>query len=70
MGTILCLDVGTKRVGLATSDLSQLLATPRPAIPRQGSVKAVAEIALNEEIILILVGMPYLPSGKKDLKPG
>ena len=66
MGTIiLCLDVGTKRVGLATSDPSQSLATPRPAIPRQGSVKAVAEIALNEEVILILVGMPYLPSGKK-----
>ena len=59
MGTIiLCLDVGTKRVGLATSDPSQSLATPRPAIPRQGSIKAVAEMALNEEVILILVGMP------------
>lgn len=65
MGTILCLDVGTKRVGLAASDPSQSLATPRTAIPRQGSVRAITEIALNEEATLILVGMPYLPSGKK-----
>ena len=64
LSTILALDVGDKRIGIAISDPTQTLASTRPACPRKNGAKIISEIATSECCSLILVGLPYLPSGK------
>ena len=41
------------------------MAFPRNAISRNGGGAAVAKLAQEERAVLILVGLPYLPSGLK-----
>ena len=63
---IMALDVGDKRVGIALSDPTGMLATPFGAIERGGS--AIAEIlrlAEREGVGEIVVGMPYTLSGER-----
>jgi putative Holliday junction resolvase len=55
--------VGDKRVGLAISDPTQTLASPFKSISRQRSKHFIERLVEQENIALILVGMPYLPSG-------
>lgn len=65
-GVIIALDVGDRRIGVAVSDPTQTLASPRPAFPNGANgPKIASRIASDEQAILILIGMPYLPSGKK-----
>ena len=62
----LCLDVGEKRIGLAISDPQGRLATPYSAITRrdqQRDIAAILKIAREEEIALLIVGMPWLLDG-------
>ncbi len=62
----LCLDVGERRIGLAISDPGGRLATPYSAIRRrdqQRDIAAVLKIAREEEITLIVVGMPWSLDG-------
>ena len=62
----LCLDVGERRIGLAISDPLGRLATPYSAIVRRGQqrdIAAVLEVAREEEIALIIVGMPWSLDG-------
>ena len=63
MHKILSIDVGEKRIGLATSDELGIIASPFGFISRDGSVDKISEIVLQENIGQIVVGMPYLPSG-------
>lgn len=66
MSVILGLDIGTKRVGTAISDGSELLATPQQSYERAQS-RAEKEIcALIEErgIKTVVVGMPYGEKGE------
>jgi putative Holliday junction resolvase len=62
----LCLDIGEKRIGLAISDPRGRLATPYDAIRRrdqQRDITTVLQVAHEEEIALIVVGMPWSLDG-------
>ncbi|HTL56015.1 MAG TPA: Holliday junction resolvase RuvX [Candidatus Limnocylindrales bacterium] len=71
---ILALDPGTKRVGVAVSDELKLIAQPLefiPAAPFAAFVDRLQTILAEQEIELILVGMPrnmdgtYGPAAQK-----
>jgi putative Holliday junction resolvase len=60
------LDVGDKRIGVAVSDESALIASPRETLERRGNQKDIAhllELARREEVTEILVGMPLKLDG-------
>jgi putative holliday junction resolvase len=66
MARILAVDFGEKRIGLATSDEAETLATPRRTISRTSDQTAIAEIAAfarEEEVRLVVVGIPRSPQG-------
>lgn len=60
-------DLGTKRIGLATSDASLTLASPLQVLNRSGSRlqdhQAIAAIVKEYEIDCVVVGMPLSMSG-------
>jgi len=63
---ILAIDFGEKRIGLATSDATQTLATPRKTLERKSDERAAREIlefCAEEEIGLVLLGVPRSPEG-------
>ena len=60
---IIALDVGDKRIGVAISDPTRTLATPRSAIPRQRAESQILKLSHDENASLIIVGMPFLASG-------
>jgi len=63
---ILAIDFGEKRIGLATSDATGTLATPRRTLPRRDDARAAAEVLRfceEEDIGLVLVGLPRSPEG-------
>lgn len=63
---ILAVDFGERRIGLATSDASCLLATPRLTLSREDDERAIREIldfCVVEEIGMILLGIPRSPEG-------
>jgi putative Holliday junction resolvase len=71
---ILALDYGTRRIGVAVSDESKLLALPLEYIPADPFANVLArlrELIREKEIGLILVGMPrnmdgsYGPAAQK-----
>jgi putative Holliday junction resolvase len=67
---ILAIDFGEKRIGLATSDATGTLATPRRTLRRSEDIRAVQEIldfCREEEIGLLLVGLPRSPEGVESL---
>jgi len=66
MARILAVDFGERRIGLATSDAEETLATPRRTLRRTSDDAVVAEIARfarEEEIGLLVVGIPRSPEG-------
>ena len=66
MARILAVDFGERRIGLATSDAEETLATPRRTLRRTSDEAAIAEIARfarEEEIRLLVVGIPRSPEG-------
>ena len=60
----MALDVGNVRIGVAASDPTQTISTPLNSLTRKNSIPEIKEICSDRGIVLILVGMPYLPSGK------
>jgi putative Holliday junction resolvase len=63
---ILAIDFGEKRIGLATSDETETLATPRKTLERRSDERAAREIlefCTQEEIGLLLLGLPRSPEG-------
>ncbi len=65
-GKLLAIDVGTKRVGLATCDDSRLLTTPRKIINRQSNAKDFAlikDLLLEEKVVAIVIGFPINMDG-------
>ena len=60
-------DLGTKRIGLATSDLSGTIASPLSTLQRSSSIRhdhaAIARIVTNEEVEIVVVGLPITMSG-------
>jgi putative Holliday junction resolvase len=65
---ILAVDFGEKRIGLATSDATGMLATPRKTLARRADSQAAAEILAfcgEEGVELILLGIPRSPEGRE-----
>jgi putative Holliday junction resolvase len=68
MGRVLALDFGERRVGLATSDASGSLATPRRTLLRRSDAALLEELARfcnEEEIGLAVFGIPRSPEGQE-----
>ena len=64
---ILALDVGSRRIGVAVSDPTGLLASSRPVIHRQSltqAVQAVAAAVQREAAEQVLVGLPLTLDGE------
>lgn len=62
------LDVGDKRIGIALSDETALIATPKETLERSGNRKDIAyllELARREEVSEIVAGMPYSLDGSE-----
>ena len=58
---VLAIDHGTKRMGIALSDPSGIVATPLeyvPAEPFAGFLARLKELIREKEVSLILIGMP------------
>ena len=58
---VLAIDHGTKRMGIALSDPSGIVATPLeyvPAEPFVGFLARLKELIREKEVALILIGMP------------
>jgi putative Holliday junction resolvase len=63
---VLAVDFGEKRIGLATSDASGKLATPRRTLHRREDRRTVEELArfcAEEEIGIAVFGLPRSPEG-------
>ena len=68
MPRVLAVDWGARRVGLAISDPTGLLATGLPTLTvtgRDDAVRRVAEVAREQEAGRIVVGLPLLMSGER-----
>lgn len=69
MARVLGVDYGTRRIGLAISDPSGMIAQPLPALVRRAGkrppVAAIAEIAATHEVAEIVVGLPLDAAGNE-----
>jgi putative Holliday junction resolvase len=69
MSRVLGVDLGSRRIGLAVSDVSRTLATPLTVLERHGDTRvdhvAILEAARQEEATSIVVGMPRSLSGER-----
>jgi putative Holliday junction resolvase len=65
----LAVDFGEKRIGLATSDASGMIATPRRTVPRQSdraAIASIADFARREEVEGVVVGLPHHADGTEN----
>lgn len=68
MKRILALDVGEKRVGVAVSDPLGYTAQPLTVLPRRphgAFLAALADLAKEYEVALVLLGLPRRTTGEK-----
>ena len=65
MTRYLGVDPGTKRVGVAISDATGLLATPLEVVGRSDVVKRIADLAIEYEVGGLVVGLPTALSGEE-----
>jgi len=68
MAVVVAVDFGEKRIGLATSDASGTLATPRETLSRRsdaGAVEALARFCREAEATLVVFGVPRSPEGSE-----
>lgn len=67
MSRVLGIDLGERRIGLATSDPTRTVATPHSVVARGGDPDAdrrrVLEVARAEEVTTLVVGLPLKLSG-------
>jgi putative holliday junction resolvase len=63
----MALDLGTKRIGVAVSDLSGTIATPLTVLDRTGSHRRdharIAALIAEEEAVRLVVGLPLSLDG-------
>ena len=70
-GRILALDLGEKRIGVALSDEYQRIARPYRVIRRSSRLTdfaAIARMVDLEDVVFIVVGLPYLLSEEEGSK--
>jgi putative Holliday junction resolvase len=69
MGRILGVDLGARRIGLAVSDPTGLIASPLRVIERGGDAEAdrlaIVDAARAEEAATVVVGLPKEMSGRR-----
>lgn len=66
LGVRLAVDPGTVRIGVARSDPRGVLATPLTVLRRgKGDLAALASLAVAEEAVEIVVGLPKSLSGRE-----
>jgi len=66
MNKIMCLDVGTKRIGIALSDYLHIIASPVKFILRtsdKDAIKEIKAIAQENRVETIIIGLPYNMDG-------
>ncbi|MDD5647956.1 MAG: Holliday junction resolvase RuvX, partial [Dehalococcoidia bacterium] len=66
MGRIMGLDIGDKRIGIAVSDPSLILASPLKTLERKDDASTVLEIEAllrQYDIGRLVIGLPYLLDG-------
>jgi putative Holliday junction resolvase len=66
MAVVVAVDFGEKRIGVATSDASGLLATPRVTLTRTSdaaAIEALARFCREEESEFVVFGIPRSPEG-------
>ena len=65
-GRVLGIDYGTRRVGIAVSDPTRVIAGGVGTVPNDGRLfERLAAIVREQEAVLAVVGMPYAPDGGK-----
>ena len=67
-GRLMGLDVGTKRIGVATYDDSKLITTPQLVLNRQSNLKdfvKIKEFFDENKITAIVIGLPLAMNGEK-----
>jgi putative Holliday junction resolvase len=66
---ILALDLGSRRIGVAVSDATETLASPRPPVERSGDRsldhRRIAGLVAEEEAGAVLVGLPLSLDGRE-----
>ena len=68
MAVVVAVDFGEKRIGLATSDASGTLATPRETLSRRSdaaAVEALTRFCREAEAALVVFGVPRSPEGRE-----
>lgn len=71
MTTVLALDVGDRRIGVAASDPTGTLAYPLITIERKDEswdVESVQQLVTKHEATEIVVGMPFSLSGRRGVQ--
>ncbi len=66
MGRVMALDVGDRRIGVALSDPTGILASPATIIERvtdDGAIDAILKIADEKDVSLMLAGLPMAMDG-------
>lgn len=62
------IDFGSKRIGIAVSDLSGTIASPYSVIQRARSRRidheAIRKIVIDEEVDIVIIGLPLTLSGE------
>ena len=67
-GRLMALDVGTRTVGVATSDVLRSLATPLVTLRRSklaADLAALAELAARHEVKALVIGLPLNMDGSE-----
>jgi putative Holliday junction resolvase len=66
-GRVMALDVGGRRIGVALSDSTRVLASPLTTLRAEPRARALAEIAMlaeRNEVTALVVGLPLTLSGE------
>ena len=65
----LAVDFGEKRIGLATSDATGSLATPRRTVARRSdrdAITSILDFARREEVEAVVIGLPHHGDGREN----
>lgn len=68
MAVVVAVDFGEKRIGLATSDATGVLATPRSTLSRRSDAASVRDLAAfcrEVEAEVVVFGIPRSPEGRE-----
>lgn len=69
--SLVCLDVGEKRIGVAVADTSVRVAVPFTTVLVDGNeITAIATIVLNEQARTLIVGYPRNQQGETTAQTG